>query len=340
MHCHGSVLTHTQYDATGNRQAMTSTLNAVPGGTFSYDANDRLTSDNFNNNGNTISHAGITIGYDFENRMTAYGAIMLAYDGDGNRVSETVGGTTTKFLVDDKNPTGLSQVLDEIVSGSVTRTYAYGLQRTSENQLVSNTWTPSFYGYDGHGNVRFLTNSAGAITDSDDFDAFGMPIRTSGTTPNQFLYSGERFDSSIGVYDLRARYYNHATGRFLARDPIESGWRNGRSSCCRSCSTSQLNPYTYGSDDPVNRIDPTGKAAIADYLIAITFSVGAAITTYYALDFCTLWDGPNIYVGAGGSGGSDYQCEYFCIRSGLRCSYPTLPYCPVWTRGNVLTQCF
>ena len=54
--------------------------------------------------------------------------------GDGNRVSETVGGSTTKFLVDDHNPTGLPQVLDEIVSGSVTRTYAYGLQRISENQ--------------------------------------------------------------------------------------------------------------------------------------------------------------------------------------------------------------
>ena len=38
------------------------------------------------------------------------------YDGDGNRVSETVGGTTTKFpAVDDRNPTGLPQVLDEVV---------------------------------------------------------------------------------------------------------------------------------------------------------------------------------------------------------------------------------
>jgi len=71
-------------------------------------------------------------------------------DGDGNRVSETVGSTTTKYLVDDNNPTGLPQVLDEIVNGSVTRTYAYGLQRISENQLVGSTWTPSFYGFGIH----------------------------------------------------------------------------------------------------------------------------------------------------------------------------------------------
>ena len=41
------------------------------------------------------------------------------YDGEGNRVSETLGSTTTKFLVDDKNSTGLPQVLDEITNGSV-----------------------------------------------------------------------------------------------------------------------------------------------------------------------------------------------------------------------------
>src|SRR5258708_24283312 len=172
---------------------MSSTLNAVPGGAFSFDANDRLTTDGYDANGNTTLQASLTNTYDFENRMTARGpSISLLYDGDGNRVSETAGGVTTKFLVDDKNPTGLSQVVDEIVSGSVTRTYAYGLQRISENQLVGSTWTPSFYGYDGHGNVRFLTNSAGTVTDTYQYDAFGMPIKTTGTTPNLFLYSAER----------------------------------------------------------------------------------------------------------------------------------------------------
>jgi RHS repeat-associated protein len=112
--------------------------------------------------------------------------------------------------------------MDELVNGSVTRTYAYGSNRISENQLVNGTWTPTFYGYDGHGNVRFLTSTSGAVTDSYDDDAFGMSIRTSGTTTNNFRYSGERYDSSIGLYDLRARYYNQATGRFWARDPADA----------------------------------------------------------------------------------------------------------------------
>jgi len=249
------------YDNVGNRVFMSSSLNAVPGGTFSYDANDRLTTDTYDANGNTISSGGITNTYDFENRLLTHGAVTLVYDGDGNRVSETVGGTTTKFLVDSLNPTKLPQVMDETVSGSVTQTYAYGSQRISENQLIRGSWTPSFYGYDGHGNVRFLTDSAGTITDTYQYDAFGMPITSTGTTPNNFLYSGERSDNSIGLYDLRARYYNQATGRFWARDPVE------HKACCSLCSTLQSNPYIYGNDDPVNRIDPTGRQALEEYAL-------------------------------------------------------------------------
>jgi len=251
------TVSYTGYDNVGNRTSMTSTLNAVPGGSFSYDSNDRLSVDTYDNNGMTISSGGITNAYDFENRMTAHGSVTIVYDGDGNRVSETAGGVTTKYLVDDLNPTGLLQVLDEKVSGSVTRTYAYGLQRISENQLVSGTWKPSFYGYDGHGNVRFLTNSAAAITDSYQYDAFGMQIARTGTTLNVYQYSGEWLDGSVGLYYLRARYYNDATGRFWARDPVEG----------KRCCGLSWNPYIYTRDNPINAVDPTGRGLVEDFLI-------------------------------------------------------------------------
>ena len=70
---------------------------------------------------------------------------------------------TTKFLVDTLNPTGYSHGLDELVSGAATKTYTYGLQRISENQLPGTTCIPTFYGYDGHGNVRFLASAAGTV---------------------------------------------------------------------------------------------------------------------------------------------------------------------------------
>src|SRR5215472_6228699 len=244
------------YDAVGNRLQMNSTLAAVPPGSFSYDANDRLTTDTYDNNGDTISSAGISSAYDFEDRLIGHGAVTIVYDGDGNRVAETVGGVTTKYLVDDRNPTGYSQVVDELVNGSVTRTYAYGLARVSENQLIGSSRTSSFFGYDGHGSTRFLTNLAGTVTDSYQFDAFGNTIASTGTTPNNFLYSGEQADNALNFYYLRARYLNPLTGRFLTMDP-QPGNINDPGS---------LHRYLYTRSDPVNRIDPTGRQDLEEYL--------------------------------------------------------------------------
>jgi RHS repeat-associated protein len=179
--------------------------------------------------------------------------VSLIYDAFGNRVSKTVNGVTTKYLVeDDVNPTGYPQVLDELTSGAVTRTYTYGLQRISQDQLVSGVWTPSFYGYDGGGNVRQLTNSAGAVTDTYEYDAFGNDVYHTGTTPNNYLYRGEQYDPDLGLYYLRARYYNPGTGRFLSRDP-EDGNRFDPAS---------LHKYLYAGGDPVNAIDPAGREAM------------------------------------------------------------------------------
>jgi len=87
------------YDAVGNRKTLTSTIPSLPGSmTYSY-ANDRLSIDTYDNDGNTTASAGVTNTYDFENRMLTRGAVSMVYDGDGNRVSETAGGVTTSCLV-------------------------------------------------------------------------------------------------------------------------------------------------------------------------------------------------------------------------------------------------
>jgi RHS repeat-associated protein len=125
---------------------------------------------------------------------------------------------------------------------------------TFEDRSINGSRTRTKYGYDGHGNVRFLTNSAGTITDSYDYDSFGMPVRTSGTTPNGYFYSGERLDSNIGLYDLRSRYYNQATGRFWARDRAQLSPFN----------PANLNAYSYVTNNPVNLIDPTGHDALVE----------------------------------------------------------------------------
>ncbi len=180
--------------------------------------------------------------------------MIILYDGDGNRVVKTVNNAMTHYLVDDLNPTGYPQVVEELTgsgSGTVVRQYTYGLERISENQWVNNTWVPSFYGYDGSGSVRQLTSYAtGQITDTDDYDAFGNKVNSTGSTPNNYLYRGEQYDSDLGLYYLRARYYNPVTGRFLNVDPM-AGEGERR--------------YQYAAADPVNGMDPSGNFVLESY---------------------------------------------------------------------------
>jgi RHS repeat-associated protein len=184
-------------------------------------------------------------------------AVNLAYDGDGNLVAKTVNGVTTKYLIDDLNPTGLPQVMEETANGVVQRRYTYGRQRISETQFINGAWTTSYYGYDGQGNVRQLTNSAGVVTDTYDYDAYGNLVNHTGTTPNVYLYRGERYDPDMGLYYMCGRWYNPLTGRFMSRDPNEE-------CCSNSIPEAAKNKYIYADSDPVNRVDPSGRSTAVE----------------------------------------------------------------------------
>ena len=210
--------------------------------------------------------------YDFENRLVSAGGVTLVYDGDGNRVKETVAGVTTSYLVADQNLTGYAQVLDEIQSGAVTRTSSYGLELIDERQTIAGTLTTSFYGYDGHGSVRFLTDSTGAITDTYDYDAFGNLISSTGTTPNNYLFAGEQFDSALGIYYNRARYYDQRQGLFWTMDTWEGHAQDPKS----------LHRYVYTGGDPINALDPSGL--LTDYT-PYGYAIEPRIQIQYLLDY-------------------------------------------------------
>jgi RHS repeat-associated protein len=255
-------------DPVGNRTAETSSLSGINPIAGTYNANDQLTSsESYDLNGNTTQTAnGNQYTYDSENHLikmvNGSTVVNLIYDAFGNRVAKTVNSVTTQYLVDDLNPTGYPQVMEELTgpigSGVVTRQYTYGLQRISENLSPSvtgnSTWTPSFYGYDGFGSVRQLTNSSGVVTDSYEYDAFGNSFTKTGTTPNNYLYRGEQYDQDLGLYYLRARYYNPLTGRFLSRDPLDGD----------ATAPKTLHKYLYAGGDPVNGWDPSGREDVEE----------------------------------------------------------------------------
>jgi YD repeat-containing protein len=152
------------YSPTGNRLTKTSggvTANYV------YDANDRLLTDGtstftYDDNGNkkTETKDGVTTTYtwDAENRLKATegGGTSTVYDYDysGIRVSQTVNGVETRFLVD-KNR-NYAQVLAEYApSGTVQVSYVFGSDLISQDR----NGTKSFYVYDGLGSTRALTDA-------------------------------------------------------------------------------------------------------------------------------------------------------------------------------------
>jgi RHS repeat-associated protein len=238
-------------DPVGNRLSATSTLPSIANSAASFNLDDWMSPETYDSNGNTLTTGGKSFSYDSENHLMSMngGAVNLIYDGDGNRVAKIANGVTTQYLVDDLNPTGYAQVVEEVVNGAVERQYTYGLQRISENQHINNAWTPSFYGYDGFGSVRQLTNSSAAITDTYNYDAFGNLLNSTGTTPNNYLYSGEQFDSDLGLYYLRARYMNPLTGRFMSRDPEDGN----------PFDEVTLHKYLYAGSNPVSYVDPSGR---------------------------------------------------------------------------------
>ena len=246
------------YDAVGNRLSRTSSLPVISTVNATYDANDRLTGDTYDANGNTKVSSGSNYTYDFENHLTSLSTqhpspITFIYDGDGNRVGKTVNGVTTNYLIDTNNHTGYAQVVEELVGGSVVKQFTYGHDLISQ-RCASPTvnCSLSFYQYDGHGSVRQLTDTSSSVTDTYDYDAFGNLINRTGSTSNDYLYSGEQFDSDLGLYYQRARYLSASTGRFWTMDSYEGS----------TFDPNTLHKYTYVNNSPVDLVDPSGNIGV------------------------------------------------------------------------------
>src|SRR5262249_27599215 len=108
----------------------------------------------------------------------------------------------------------------------------------------------ALYLADGHSGARQLVDLTGVIQGAQRFDAFGNTVAKSGpwSVGNVIGYRGERWDTTLGEYYLRARYYDPRSGRFTEIDPATSTYRN----------PFQAMRYGYAALNPVGIIDPTG----------------------------------------------------------------------------------
>ena len=170
-------------------------------------------------------------------------SIRYGYDYKGNRVSRTVNGVETKFLVDD-NREHVQVLRDYTNSGPVTD-YTFGLERISQsnvNQIL-------YFMGDGHSGTRLLTDADGSTLEQFAYTAYGKTIAGDEERWTRFLYNGESRDSTTNLDDLRARSYDSTTGRFISRD--QAGAAPG--------DLINLPRYQYAGGDPVNLRDPSGE---------------------------------------------------------------------------------
>jgi len=271
----------------GNRLSEARTGSVVKTTTYTYDANDRLTTEVVTGTGaGTTTYTYDTAGnltqkdapggieqyaYDDANRLreytdTASQVTRYAYNHAGIRLSQTQNATgstpsTTHYLIDPN--TAYAQVLEEHSQvGSGTKTlsalYVLGDDRISQYRPAAGSTAAStrHYHADGLGSTRLLTNTSATVTDRYTYHAFGeldLPGSTV-TSPNDFLYTGEQHDPNSGFYYLRARYMNPSNGRFTQQDTY-IGFE---------ADPPGLHKYVYANNDAVNRVDRSGLFSLIE----------------------------------------------------------------------------
>jgi RHS repeat-associated protein len=199
---------------------------------YGYDGNGSLTS--------KIEGASTTTyTYNLQNRLASAddgtNLVSYAYDPSGIRVQKIVNSTNvTDYLIDPYNPTGYAQVFVE------------------NDGVADTTANPDYFLYDGHGSVRQLTDSAGLVVGNYNYDAYGNALNF--TPTDGLYYTGEMFDSNLGMQYLRSRWTDPATGRFNRQDEYPGNSSNPLS----------LHKYLYVHADPVNATDASGFFSMAD----------------------------------------------------------------------------
>jgi RHS repeat-associated protein len=193
---------------------------------------------------------------------------QYSYDRVGIRTQKATSNDTIDYLVDHNRD--YAQVLQELDTNAQLQVqYTYGSDLIGQQRQGQNT----YYHYDGLGSTRALTDQNGNETDAYDYTAFGEALNTTGTTENDYLYTGEQWDDYLGQQYLRARYYDPSSARFTQMD-VYQGSR---------FDPITLNKYLYANSDSVNGIDPSGYMTIRSLTTGIRIhakNAGQAVASY------------------------------------------------------------
>jgi RHS repeat-associated protein len=223
-------------DGSGN--AATKNYRVSIGGNndnYTYDANGNLTV-------KVVGGVHWAYQWDAENhlkRVLKEGAEVarFEYDAIGRRVEKVASGATHEYVY------AADEIQRETVSGSVAGVYAYVHGPGIDEHLARyDVATSLYYQLDGLYNVIDVTDSTGQLVSNRQYNAWGAP--DGGSLDDGYSFTGREWDSSIGLYYYRARYYDPVVKRFISEDPI--GLSGG------------INLYRYVLNAPQNLTDAFG----------------------------------------------------------------------------------
>ncbi len=274
---------------------------------YTYDDNGNRTQDVLDVSGQTTT-TNYTYGASSEllNKQVQGGATTTySYDGNGNQTGST-GGPTFTYNAKDQATT-LGSGTSATYSGTTQNdrvqvnntSYVYGTlgltsQQTSSGTtayvrcscgLLNDERTPDgkkyYYLFDGLGSIVAMTDGTGKEVNSYDYDPYGNMVNSveQNGLNNPWKFAGGFLDSSTGLYKYGIRYYDPTIGRWTQRTPVGGSLAE----------TTKPNPYVYADDDPVNEVDPSGKAGITnsqivDCIGSLAKATGTAIGADLGID--------------------------------------------------------
>lgn len=202
--------------------------------------------------------ASVSFVYSNANRLVEVqsGATIASYtvNGLGQRVSKTVGVTTTRFVYDERGRLlgeydGTGQLIQETV-------WLDDLPLATLRPMGTGNRTPIaiYYVHADHlGTPRAITRPGddAIVWRWDNAEPFGNSAVDEnpsglGTFAYHLRFPGQYYDAEIGTHYNYRRDYDSATGRYVQSDPIGIG--------------SGVNTYAYVWANPISAFDPKGLA--------------------------------------------------------------------------------